>query len=165
MENQVNAMPRIGDLAPEFKAVTTQGEINFPSDYTGKWKILFSHPADFTPVCTSEFMTFASMQADFEKLSGQVAHGRRGKRPALLRLVLLHQTNQQGTSGGEARQVSRALRTRPPVLPFSRISIRETRTLPCIRIFGCTGVSAFAMREKGLHKRKKTIVLSQNSRN
>ena len=72
MENQVNAMPRIGDLAPEFKAVTTQGEINFPSDYTGKWKILFSHPADFTPVCTSEFMTFASMQADFEKLNCQL---------------------------------------------------------------------------------------------
>ena len=52
------AMPRIGDLAPEFKAVTTQGEINFPSDYKGKWVIFFSHPADFTPVCTSEFMTY-----------------------------------------------------------------------------------------------------------
>lgn len=59
------SMPRIGDKAPEFKAVTTQGEINFPSDYTGKWTILFSHPADFTPVCTSEFMTFASMQEKF----------------------------------------------------------------------------------------------------
>ena len=60
-------MPRIGDKAPEFKAVTTQGEINFPSDYSGSWVILFSHPADFTPVCTSEFMTFASMAAKFEK--------------------------------------------------------------------------------------------------
>jgi peroxiredoxin 2/4 len=60
-------MPRIGDKAPEFKAITTQGEINFPSDYTGKWVILFSHPADFTPVCTSEFMTFASMQDKFKK--------------------------------------------------------------------------------------------------
>ncbi len=68
MENtQVNAMPRIGDKAPEFKAVTTQGEINFPADYSGSWVILFSHPADFTPVCTSEFMTFASMEAQFEK--------------------------------------------------------------------------------------------------
>ena len=55
--DQVVAMPRIGDKAPEFKAITTQGEINFPGDYEGKWVILFSHPADFTPVCTSEFMT------------------------------------------------------------------------------------------------------------
>jgi peroxiredoxin 2/4 len=59
------SMPRIGDKAPEFKAVTTQGPINFPSDYAGKWAILFSHPADFTPVCTSEFMTFASLQDKF----------------------------------------------------------------------------------------------------
>lgn len=61
------SMPRIGDKAPEFKAVTTQGEINFPSDYKGQWTILFSHPADFTPVCTSEFMTFAHMEEKFEK--------------------------------------------------------------------------------------------------
>lgn len=61
----VTAMPRIGDPAPAFTAVTTQGEINFPADYAGKWVILFSHPADFTPVCTSEFMTFASMQPQF----------------------------------------------------------------------------------------------------
>src|SRR5690606_1589615 len=59
------AMPRIGDPAPEFTAVTTRGEINFPADYAGKWVILFSHPADFTPVCTSEFMTFAAMQQEF----------------------------------------------------------------------------------------------------
>ncbi|PKP36773.1 MAG: peroxiredoxin [Bacteroidetes bacterium HGW-Bacteroidetes-14] len=72
MENQVYAMPRIGDTAPEFKAVTTQGDINFPSDYKGKWTILFSHPADFTPVCTSEFMTFATMQDEFEKLNTQL---------------------------------------------------------------------------------------------
>ena len=68
-ENQMNVstpMPRIGDKAPEFKAVTTQGTINFPSDYEGKWAILFSHPADFTPVCTSEFMTFATMEDKFE---------------------------------------------------------------------------------------------------
>jgi peroxiredoxin (alkyl hydroperoxide reductase subunit C) len=68
MENQnqeIIAMPRIGEKAPVFKAVTTQGEINFPADYTGSWVILFSHPADFTPVCTSEFMTFASMEDKF----------------------------------------------------------------------------------------------------
>ncbi len=62
-------MPRIGDKAPAFEAVTTQGKINFPSDYSGKWKILFSHPADFTPVCTSEFMTFASRKAEFDSLN------------------------------------------------------------------------------------------------
>lgn len=68
MENtQVNAMPRIGDKAPDFKAVTTQGEINFPGDYSGSWVILFSHPADFTPVCTSEFITFASLEEKFAK--------------------------------------------------------------------------------------------------
>ncbi len=68
MENQnqeIIAMPRIGEKAPIFKAVTTQGEINFPADYSGSWVILFSHPADFTPVCTSEFMTFASMENKF----------------------------------------------------------------------------------------------------
>jgi peroxiredoxin (alkyl hydroperoxide reductase subunit C) len=64
-ENQVVSMPRIGDPAPEFTAVTTQGNINFPADYKGSWVILFSHPADFTPVCTSEFMTFANMEEQF----------------------------------------------------------------------------------------------------
>ncbi|HPK05147.1 MAG TPA: peroxiredoxin [Bacteroidales bacterium] len=65
MEEQAYSMPRIGDKAPEFKAVTTQGEMNFPSDFRGSWVILFSHPADFTPVCTSEFMTFATMEEQF----------------------------------------------------------------------------------------------------
>jgi len=64
-EKQAVSLPRIGEAAPEFKAVTTQGNINFPSDYKGSWVILFSHPADFTPVCTSEFMTFASMESKF----------------------------------------------------------------------------------------------------
>jgi len=64
-QNQSASMPRIGDKAPAFKAVTTQGEINFPEQYSGSWIILFSHPADFTPVCTSEFMTFASMEDKF----------------------------------------------------------------------------------------------------
>ncbi len=68
-DNQVVSMPRIGDNAPEFKAVTTQGDINFPADYKGSWVILFSHPADFTPVCTSEFMTFASMEPKFTEVN------------------------------------------------------------------------------------------------
>jgi peroxiredoxin (alkyl hydroperoxide reductase subunit C) len=62
---QIIAMPRIGEAAPAFKAVTTQGEIDFPKQYEGSWAILFSHPADFTPVCTSEFMTFASLEQKF----------------------------------------------------------------------------------------------------
>jgi len=66
-ESQVYGMPRIGDKAPEFKAVTTQGDINFPADYSGSWVILFSHPADFTPVCTSEFMTFATLEKQFNQ--------------------------------------------------------------------------------------------------
>ncbi len=64
---QVTSTPRIGDKAPEFKAKTTQGEINFPSDYRDEWAILFSHPADFTPVCTIEFMTFATQEEKFNK--------------------------------------------------------------------------------------------------
>lgn len=70
--NETYVMPRIGEKAPSFKAVTTQGDINFPEDYAGKWSILFSHPADFTPVCTSEFMTFASMNDEFESLNCQL---------------------------------------------------------------------------------------------
>jgi len=62
-------MPRIGDPAPAFTASTTQGEINFPEDYRGSWVIFFSHPADFTPVCTTEFMTFARLQDDFARLN------------------------------------------------------------------------------------------------
>ena len=68
-ENSTVKMPLIGDKAPSFSAVTTQGKINFPDDFSGKWVILFSHPADFTPVCTTEFMTFASMEKDFEALN------------------------------------------------------------------------------------------------
>ena len=69
---ELNRMPLIGDKAPAFEAVTTQGNISFPSDYEGKWIILFSHPADFTPVCTTEFMTFASMMDDFAALNVQL---------------------------------------------------------------------------------------------
>lgn len=69
---EVIRLPLIGDPAPAFRAKTTMGEINFPEDYKGKWVILFSHPADFTPVCTTEFMTFASMQEDFRKLNTEL---------------------------------------------------------------------------------------------
>ena len=68
-EENAYRIPLIGEEAPAFKARTTMGTINFPEDYKGKWVILFSHPADFTPVCTTEFMTFASMQEDFRELN------------------------------------------------------------------------------------------------
>ncbi len=71
-ENEYNKMPLIGDKAPAFKAVTTQGEIDFPKDFSGKWVILFSHPADFTPVCTTEFMTFGSMINEFKALNTEL---------------------------------------------------------------------------------------------
>jgi len=75
MEEQVKetySMPLIGDDAPAFTAATTQGTINFPEDYKGKWVVLFSHPADFTPVCTTEFMTFASMKEEFKSLNTEL---------------------------------------------------------------------------------------------
>ncbi len=62
-------VPLIGEDAPRFEAETTQGMIKFPDDFHGKWVIFFSHPADFTPVCTTEFMTFASMQKEFQAMN------------------------------------------------------------------------------------------------
>lgn len=72
MDEMTTRLPLIGDAAPEFKAKTTQGDINFPADYKGKWVILFSHPADFTPVCTTEFMTFGSMQQEFRDINTEL---------------------------------------------------------------------------------------------
>lgn len=66
---ETTRIPTIGEIAPAFTAETTQGPIKFPDDYKGKWVILFSHPADFTPVCTTEFVTFAGMQGEFKKLN------------------------------------------------------------------------------------------------
>ncbi len=62
-------VPLIGEDAPVFTAETTEGTITFPHDYKGKWVVFFSHPADFTPVCTTEFMTFATMMPEFEALN------------------------------------------------------------------------------------------------
>ena len=62
-------MPLIGDPAPSFRAMTTMGKVNFPEDYRGSWVILFSHPADFTPVCTTEFIGFSRMKDEFEELN------------------------------------------------------------------------------------------------
>ncbi len=62
-------MPMLGEQAPGFTAKSTMGNINFPSDYYGKWKILFSHPASFTPVCTTELLELAYLQEDFDKIN------------------------------------------------------------------------------------------------
>lgn len=64
-------LPRLNEPAPDFKAVSTQGEISL-SQYKGKWVVLFSHPADFTPVCTTEFVEFARQYDEFEKRNVQL---------------------------------------------------------------------------------------------
>lgn len=63
---QVPVMPRIGEKAPEFEALTTHGKEKL-SDYKGKWLIIFSHPADFTPVCTTEFVAFTEIYPELQK--------------------------------------------------------------------------------------------------
>jgi peroxiredoxin (alkyl hydroperoxide reductase subunit C) len=68
MENTVTSLPRLNEPAPSFKAVTTHG-VKTLEDYRGKWLILFSHPADFTPVCTTEFMAFQNHKAQFDELN------------------------------------------------------------------------------------------------
>ncbi len=73
MENENNIrMPLIGDNFPDMKVQTTHGMKNIPSDYKGKWFVLFSHPADFTPVCTTEFIAFQNLQDDFLKLNTEL---------------------------------------------------------------------------------------------
>jgi peroxiredoxin (alkyl hydroperoxide reductase subunit C) len=67
METMTPTMPRIGDIAPDFEAMTTTGKIKFSDYIKDKWTILFSHPADFTPVCTTEMTGFALDQNFFDE--------------------------------------------------------------------------------------------------
>ena len=67
-----NRMPLIGEKFPEMDVVTTQGSKKLPDDYKGKWFVLFSHPGDFTPVCTTEFFSFAQRNDEFTKLNTEL---------------------------------------------------------------------------------------------
>ncbi len=64
--------PLLGDKFPELRVQTTHGVKNIPGDYSGKWIVLFSHPADFTPVCTTEFIAFAKKNDDFKALNAEL---------------------------------------------------------------------------------------------
>ncbi|MCA9594751.1 MAG: peroxiredoxin [Myxococcales bacterium] len=68
METKLN-MPLLGDDFPNLEVQTTHGPMSIPKDLAGKWFVLFSHPADFTPVCTTEFVAFQRRAADFEALN------------------------------------------------------------------------------------------------
>ena len=67
-----NQFPLIGDKFPELNVQTTHGMKNIPGDYKGKWIVLFSHPADFTPVCTTEFVSFAKKADEFKALNAEL---------------------------------------------------------------------------------------------
>jgi len=71
MEEQ-QRIPLIGEKFPEMEVVTTDGNVKLPDDYSGKWLILFSHPADFTPVCTTEFVAFQKRFDKFKKLNTEL---------------------------------------------------------------------------------------------
>ena len=67
-----SGIPLLGDSVPEMEVKTTHGTMKFPDDLKGKWTVLFSHPGDFTPVCTTEFVAFAKRNEEFEKLNAQL---------------------------------------------------------------------------------------------
>ncbi len=69
---KVTTMPRIGDKAPDFEAVTTKGKIKLSDFAKGKWIVLFSHPADFTPVCTTEMSGFAQRKNEFDAMNTEL---------------------------------------------------------------------------------------------
>jgi len=69
VEQAIGRIPLLGEKVPSFEAKTTKGKIKFPDDYKGKWVVLFSHPADFTPVCTTEFVAFQKRYEEFKRLN------------------------------------------------------------------------------------------------
>ena len=66
------SMPLIGDMFPKLEVQTTHGIKKIPDDFKGKWFILFSHPADFTPVCTTEFVAFQKRYDEFKKMNTEL---------------------------------------------------------------------------------------------
>ncbi len=72
MFEEENGLPLLGDAFPEMEVQTTHGKMTFPKDLKGKWTVLFSHPADFTPVCTTEFVAFNKRFNKFKKLNCQL---------------------------------------------------------------------------------------------
>tara|TARA_R110002167_G_scaffold125448_11_gene305607 strand:- start:4083 stop:4748 length:666 start_codon:yes stop_codon:yes gene_type:complete len=72
LDSTLNSMPRIGDVAPDFEAVTTKGKIKLSEFAKDKWMVLFSHPADFTPVCTTEMSGFAIRKKEFDALNTEL---------------------------------------------------------------------------------------------
>ncbi|WP_320169846.1 peroxiredoxin [Maridesulfovibrio sp.] len=64
-----NGIPLLGDAFPEMEVVTTQGTLTLPNDMKGKWFVLFSHPADYTPVCTTEFVAFQKRASQFREMN------------------------------------------------------------------------------------------------
>jgi peroxiredoxin (alkyl hydroperoxide reductase subunit C) len=71
MEEKIN-MPLLGDAFPDMDVVTTHGPMNLPRDMKGQWFVLFSHPADFTPVCTTEFVGFQNRMKLFDEMGVQL---------------------------------------------------------------------------------------------
>jgi peroxiredoxin 2/4 len=71
-KNDTPSVPLIGSKAPSFTAESTKGTINFPEDYGKEWKILFSHPKDFTPVCSSEILELGYAQTAFKELGANI---------------------------------------------------------------------------------------------
>jgi peroxiredoxin (alkyl hydroperoxide reductase subunit C) len=71
-EETARDMPLIGDRFPDIRVETTHGTINLPDDYEGEWFVLFSHPGDFTPVCTTEFVAFEQRREEFEELNAEL---------------------------------------------------------------------------------------------
>ena len=69
---ETGKIPLLGDPLPQMKVLTTHGPKTIPDDYKGKWLVLFSHPGDFTPVCTTEFYAFAKRNDDFKNLNAEL---------------------------------------------------------------------------------------------